>query len=73
MERVRLNTRSIGLPSDKDLRVSADALKRAALQARELARQTGTGLAIYRDGKVVIVSPDDLDKLDDASVRPAGR
>ena len=68
-----MNTRTIGLPSDEDLRASADALRRAALRAREVARQTGTGLAIYHDGNVVIMSPDELELLDAATALPASR
>ncbi len=59
-----MNTRSIGMPSDKDLRASADALRRAALQARELARQTGTGIAVDSQGAVVVMSPAELDQRD---------
>ena len=68
-----MNTRTIGLPSDEDLRASTDALRRAALRAREVARQTGTGLAIHHDGKIVIMSPDDLERLDAATATPASR
>ncbi len=59
-----MNTRNIGLPSDKDLRASADALRRAALRARELARQTGTGIAVDHQGTVAVMSPDELDQRD---------
>ncbi len=59
-----MNTRNIGVPSDNDLRASADALRRAALQARELARQTGTGIAVDNKGTVMVMSPDELDQRD---------
>ena len=59
-----MNTRNIGVPSDNDLRASADALRRAALQARDLARQTGTGIAVDHQGSVVIMSPAELDQRD---------
>ena len=59
-----MNTRNIGVPSDNDLRASADALRRAALQARELARQTGTGIAVDHQGAVAVMSPDELDQRD---------
>ena len=59
-----MNTRNIGLPADRDLRASADALRRAALQARELARQTGTGVAVDHQGEVVVMSPAELDQRD---------
>ncbi len=38
---------------DDDLEKAKDALKRAATKAREIARQTGTPLVIYRDGKII--------------------
>lgn len=59
-----MNTRNIGLPADRDLRASADALRRASLQARELARQTGTGIAVDHQGTVVVMSPAELDQRD---------
>lgn len=59
-----MSTRIIGLPVDRDLRASVDALRRAALQARELARQTGTGIAVDHRGTVVVMSPAELDQRD---------
>ena len=56
-----MNSPRIGLPRDPELRKSADALRRAGLRAREIARQTGTSLVISRGGKVLHVSPDDLE------------
>lgn len=46
------------------------ALSRAAKQARERARQTGTGIVVIRDGKLVqeVPPPDDQDQ---ASARGA--
>jgi hypothetical protein len=38
---------------DADLEKAGAALQRAALRAREIARQTGTPLVIYRDGQIV--------------------
>ncbi len=38
---------------DADMQAAPAALLRAALRARELARQTGTPLVIVRDGKLV--------------------
>jgi hypothetical protein len=64
-----MNTRKVGLPSDIDLRASAEALGRAAVRAREVARRTGTGISIRRDGKLVNVTPDELDRLDNTSAR----
>ena len=45
---------------DADLRGSYFAIQRAALQARQLAVQTGTDLIVVRDGKLVRVSPEDV-------------
>ena len=45
---------------DADLRGSFFAIQRAALQARQLAAQTGTDLIVYRDGQLVRVSPEDV-------------
>ena len=46
---------------DADLRGSYVAIQRAALQARLLAVQTGTDLIVFREGRIVRVSPKDLD------------
>lgn len=73
MERLSMNTRNIGLPSDKDLRASADALRRAALQARELARKTGTGIAVDQHGRVVVMSPAELDQRDASDAASAAK
>jgi hypothetical protein len=40
-------------PKDADLEKAGDALQRAALRAREVARQTGTPLVIYKNGQIV--------------------
>jgi hypothetical protein len=66
-----MNASNTGLPADRDLRASADALRRAALQARELARQTGTGIAVDHQGAVVVLSPAELDRRDANSATSA--
>lgn len=38
---------------DSDMRAAPVALLRAALHAREIARQTGTAVVVMRDGKLV--------------------
>lgn len=38
---------------DPDIRLAENALKRAALKARERARQFGHGIIIYENGKIV--------------------
>ena len=47
---------------DADMQAAPRALLRAARRAREIARQTGTGIVIVRDGKLVEedVSAEDL-------------
>jgi hypothetical protein len=37
-----------------------EAMLRAALRAREIAISSGTSLAVWRDGRVVLVSPSEL-------------
>lgn len=44
---------------DPDMQEAPRALLRAARRAREVARRTGTGVVVFRDGRVVEVSPDD--------------
>jgi hypothetical protein len=44
---------------DPDMQEAPRALLRASRRAREVARRTGTGVVLFRDGKVVEVSPDD--------------
>jgi hypothetical protein len=43
---------------DLDLQLSAAAMQRAALRAREIARQTGTCLVVSRNGIVELLEPD---------------
>ena len=40
---------------------SLEALRRAACQARKVARQTGTDVIVLRDGRVVRVHPPEVD------------
>lgn len=44
---------------DPDMQEAPRALLRAARRAREVAKRAGTGVVVFRDGKVVEVSPDD--------------
>ena len=48
-------------PTDIAIAGSLQALKRAALKAAELARQTGTCLIVVRDGEVVRMRPEPAD------------
>ena len=49
---------SIDPTQDFDLQNSMAAMQRAALRAREIARQTGTFLVISRNGVVELIEPD---------------
>ena len=44
---------------DTDMQEAPKALLRAARRAREIAKRTGTGVIVLRDGVVVEESPDD--------------
>ncbi len=50
---MNINEPLISHLDDADMQAAPAALLRAALRARELARQTGTPLVIVRDGKLV--------------------
>lgn len=43
-----------------------ELLKEAALQAREVARATGTKLVISENGVIKLVTPEELDARDEA-------
>ena len=57
-------TRGKSRATDPDFAGTEDALRRAALRARETARSTGTPLVIWRDGKVVKESVDSVREED---------
>lgn len=59
---------SIDPMQDLDLQNSMAAMQRAALRAREIARQTGTFLVVSRNGVVELIEPDAL-ALDIPSVQ----
>lgn len=52
-----MNTRPISLANDPDLRLSPQAMQRAALRARELAARTGTAIVVSHDGVIEEISP----------------
>ena len=52
---------------DPDLQRVSDALWRAGQRARELARQTGTGIAVQIDGELRILRGAELDRPMEAS------
>jgi hypothetical protein len=51
---------------DADMQAAPGALLRAARRAREIARQTNTGIVVVRDGKLVeeTVANTDLEEID---------
>lgn len=55
-----MNDKRIEAAKDIDLRLSAQALKRAAVRARQLALQTQTFLVVSQQGKLKHISPDEL-------------
>ena len=59
-----MNEKPISEAKDPDIRDSFAALKRAALNAREVARKTGTALVVNRNGKTVKIDPSDKPEPD---------
>jgi len=61
-----MNGKPISEAKDPDLRNADIAMKRAAVRAREIAKETGTLLVVNTGGKTVLISPDDIDdSIDD--------
>lgn len=52
-----MNKKLIETARDADLRLSQQALRRAAQRARELAAQTGTVIIVSRNGVIEQMSP----------------
>lgn len=53
---------------DPDLRLSVMAMERAALRAREVARQTKTCVVVVDErGVALTMTPEELDRLDQAA------
>ncbi|TXT25910.1 MAG: hypothetical protein FD134_785 [Gallionellaceae bacterium] len=61
-----MNRQPISLAHDLDLRLSEDAMRRAAKRARIVARQTGTQLVYCYHGEVLHISPDEQDAVEAA-------
>ncbi len=55
-----MNTLDIAHAKDPDLRNSLAAMKRAALQARQIAIQTNTGIVVVRNNQLIHVSAQEL-------------
>ena len=52
-----MNPSPLETARDTDLRLSLQAMQRAALRARELAAQTGTAIVISRNGRIEHIWP----------------
>jgi hypothetical protein len=52
-----VNKQPIETAHDADLRLSLQAMRRAAQRARELAMQTGTAIVVSRNGVVEHIRP----------------
>lgn len=63
-----MNQQPISLAHDPDLRLSEDAMRRAAKRARIVARQTGTQLVYCYHGEVLRISPEEQDEVEAAWV-----
>jgi len=68
-----MNRQPISLAHDPDLRLSEDAMRRAAKRARVIARQTGTQLVYCYHGEVLRISPDEQDAVEAAWAGEAER
>lgn len=53
-----MNKKTIDMARDSDLRLSLQAMQRAARRARELATQTGTAIVVSRDGVIEHIRPE---------------
>lgn len=52
-----MNKQPIEMAHDADLRLSRQAMQRAAQRARELAAQTGTAIVVSHHGVIEQISP----------------
>ena len=55
-----MNGKLISEANDPDLRNIEAALKRAALRARKIAKDSGTKLVVNRGGKTILTDAEDL-------------
>jgi hypothetical protein len=55
-----MNVRPLETARDPDLRLSMQAMQRAAGRAREIARQTETSLVISLNGTLKLLSPEEV-------------
>ena len=52
-----MNKRPIEQANDRDLRLSRQAMHRAAQRAHELAKATGTAIVVSHDGVITYLMP----------------
>jgi len=64
-----MNTKDITTSTDPDLAGSYAAMERAARAAQDLAIQTNTGIIISKDGKLVLITADELIKMREQEVK----
>ena len=64
-----MNPKDIRSSSDPDLAGSYAAMERAARAAQDLAIQTNTGIIIFKDGKPVLTTADELIKMREQEVK----
>lgn len=65
-----MNMQPIEAARDPDLRLSAPAMQRAALRARQLASQTRTDLVVSEHGVLRKITPTDLPTLQQVQEPP---
>lgn len=53
-----MNKKPIDAARDVDLRLSPQAMQRAARRAREIAAQTGTAIVVCRNGVIEYIRPE---------------
>lgn len=68
-----MNVRPIETARDQDLRLSMQAMQRAARRAHEIARQTDTPLIVSRNGTVEFLSPEEVKSQITSLQEPASR
>ncbi len=65
-----MNTNDLSKAKDPDVRASLGALQRAAQQARKTAMLTETNLVIVKDGRLLLISADELRQWAQAKESP---
>ena len=66
-----MNTHPIETALDPDLRLSVQAMARAAQRARDIARQTDTALVVSHNGVIELLQPDRISESPSAPAEPS--